>query len=160
MTHDGFRKLAACVVLASAGVASLYGAMPASVAPSLHVSPQNSANIQALENYQLVALKSVHFAAHDSHLAFDEMTMLNAWAKRFCQYSNLVFEVRGYADGGASAEQNLAASGERATAVARFLSDHGVPSKRILLIGLGEVDPADPVVNPEHQRVDIRVFAP
>jgi len=147
-------------MLASAFVASLSGATPASVTPSLHVSPQNSANIQALENYQVVALKSVQFTAHDSHLSFNEKAALKALAERFAQSSNIVSEVRGYADGGASVEQNLAASGERATAVARYLAENGVSSERILLIGLGAVDPEGPVLDPEHQRVDIRIFAP
>jgi hypothetical protein len=71
----------------------------------------------------------------------------------------MVLEVRGYADG-ASVAQNLAASAKRAMAVARFLTDQGVPPEQILILGLGEVDPTGPALDPEHQRADIRIFEP
>jgi outer membrane protein OmpA-like peptidoglycan-associated protein len=133
---------------------------PHTAAPSLRLSPDNYARVQALENYKLVALESVRFASFDTHIRPDERTGLSALAKRFFQSSDMVFEVRGYADGAASVKQNLAASAERATAVARFLTDQGVPPERILILGLGEVDPAGPVLDHERHRVDIRIFAP
>jgi outer membrane protein OmpA-like peptidoglycan-associated protein len=160
VTNHGLNKLAACAILACAYLARLEAATPTTSAPSPRVSPDYSIRVQALENYKLVALESVRFASLDSHISPDERTALSALAKRFCQSSEMVFEVRGYADGAASVKQNLAASAERATAVARFLTGQGVPLEQILILGLGEVDPASPVLDPEHQRVDIRIFAP
>ena len=159
MTHHGLRKLAASAVVAGAFMVSLQAATP-TTAPSLRVSPDNSTRAQALENYKLVALESVRVPSPGGDISPDERAALGALAKRFCQSSEMVFEIRGYADGAASAKQNLAASAERATAVARFLTDQGVPPEQILILGLGEVDPVGPVLDPAHQRVDIRIFAP
>jgi peptidoglycan-binding protein ArfA len=153
--HFRLRKLAVCAAV----LGGLRAATPGSVAPSLRLSPDTSDKIQALENYQLITLKSVRFGSQDSRLSLGDRTALSEMAKRFGQPGNVVIEIRGYADGG-SVEQDLTVSAERATAVARFLTNHGVPPERIFIIGLGAVDPAGPRSEPEHQRVDIRIFAP
>jgi flagellar motor protein MotB len=52
----------------------------------------------------------------------------------------------------------MALSTERAQVIQTFLIERGVPTDRILVLGIGAVDPAGPALNPDHQRVDIRVF--
>jgi outer membrane protein OmpA-like peptidoglycan-associated protein len=106
----------------------------------------------------MVALKSAHFGPGNADLKLDEIAALDNFARRFCGASESIIELRGYAEGAGSAAQDLALSTERAKAVARFLTDRGVPQERILIIGLGEVDPESHRYNPEHQRVDIRIF--
>jgi hypothetical protein len=44
--------------------------------------------------------------------------------------------------------------------IARLLIAGGIGKERILIMGLGEVDPAGPARRAEHQRVDVRVFVP
>lgn len=160
MTHRNLRKFCELGILVGSCLASLHASAPETVTPSLRVSSNNSANAHALENYRLVAVKRVRFAARDTQLRPDERTALNTFAQRFCRSSEMFYEVRGYADETASAEQNLVASTVRANTVARFLTDQCVSPERILIIGLGAIDPAGLVLDPEHQRVDIRILAP
>jgi outer membrane protein OmpA-like peptidoglycan-associated protein len=144
-------------VLAALSVANIQAA-PDYVAPSLRGYSPESAKIQALEDYQLLALQRVRFAARDTRLGAEQRAALVAFAKQFQPGSNMMVEVRGYADGSESAAQNLSASTERATKIARFLTAQGVPAEQILILGLGEVDPSGAALNPEHQRVDVRLF--
>ncbi len=126
--------------------------------PAVHTSLLTSPEVRALENERLVSLKSVHFAAGSSELKPDDRIALENLANGICASNEFVIELRGYADGAASAAENLALSIERANVIARFLSERG--RRRILIVGLGEVDPGGPALVPEHQRVDIRVFVP
>ncbi len=114
----------------------------------------------ALESYRLVTLSSAHFAAGAWALTAEEKAALEALAKRFCRTEQTVIELRGYADGAGSAEQDGALSAARAHAVEGFLIERGVPAERIILLGLGEVDPSGPAFRAEHQRVDVRIFMP
>jgi hypothetical protein len=82
----------------------------------------------------------------------------NRLANRLVQTRQAVIELRGYADGAGSTEQNVALSSERADVIQRLLIERGVAADRIVAFGLGAVDPAGPALNPDHQRVDIRVF--
>jgi len=87
----------------------------------------------------------------------DEIS-LSQLVKRFCRTNQFVIELRGYADGTGSVEQDLALSTKRVLAIAPAPTENGIPSQRIRVAGLGEVDDTGPRDNPEHQRVDIRIF--
>lgn len=112
-----------------------------------------------LESYRLVTLSSAHFVAGARELSAGEKVALEGLAKRFCHTDQTVVELRGYADGAGSVARDIALSTERARAVEKFLIERGVPAERIVLLGLGEVDPSGPALRAEHQRVDVRVFA-
>jgi outer membrane protein OmpA-like peptidoglycan-associated protein len=150
------RTFSGFAVVAVVGVATAQATEPeAAVYPGYS---KTLADVQALESYHLVALRRVHFAAGKHDLSLREKASLENFATPFCQTNQWVVELRGYADGARSTEQNANLSAERAKAVARILSEYGIPSQNILPLGLGEIDPGSPAPKPEHQRVDIRIF--
>jgi outer membrane protein OmpA-like peptidoglycan-associated protein len=116
-------------------------------------------SVEALEDYKLVKLKRVYFASRKSDLSLEEEMSLGQFVRRFCRTNQFVIELRGYADDAGSADHGLALSTKRAEAIAQYLTKSGILPQRIRLIGLGEIDANRPTDNPEHQRVDIRIFA-
>lgn len=158
MKHS-VRKLGGVGVLAIAFVATIQAGEREAMAPSLHVRPTTASEIEALENYSVVELTSANFASGRAHLRREERAALDQLAKRLCQTTDSVIELRGYADGAISTAENLKLSNERAAAVAQLLIEQGVAPQRILTLGLGEVDPTGVPGLAEHQRVDVRVFA-
>lgn len=160
MKYCRLSRLSAFAALVGLCLTGLQAAELENVSLVLHEPSDTSASIQALENDRMVALKSAHFGLGNADLKLDEIAALDNFVRRFCSASESIIELRGYAEGAGSAAQDLALSTERAKAVARFLTERGVPQKRILIVGLGEVDPESHRVNPEHQRVDIRIFDP
>jgi outer membrane protein OmpA-like peptidoglycan-associated protein len=116
------------------------------------------ASSEVLEDYRLVKLKRVYFALGKADLSIEDQISLGQFVRRFCRMNQIVVELRGYADGAGSREHDLALSTQRAEAIARSLTEGGVLSQRIRLVGLGEIDERGPKDNPERQRVDIRIF--
>jgi OOP family OmpA-OmpF porin len=137
-------------IITALGVALVACAAPVFAAPGAG----------ALESYRLVTLSSAHFASGTPELTAGEKASLDDLAKRFCHTDQTVIELRGYADGAGSTKRDVALSAARAHAVERFLIERGVPAERIILLGLGEVDPGGPALLAEHQRVDVRIFVP
>jgi len=153
-------KLCACGVLLIPFVMTAHGAGRESVPPTVRVPPVPSVQPNALENYDLVSLQRVLFSADHSNLSRTEKATMDQIAKTLSAHPTTIIELRGYADGAASPAASSALSLERATVIARFLTARGVARKRIFILGLGEVDPTGPPRRAEHQRVDVRVFAP
>jgi outer membrane protein OmpA-like peptidoglycan-associated protein len=110
----------------------------------------------ALEDYQLTTLKRINFTCGKSIASRDEKASLSKLVNTVGTTS--IIELRGYADGAGSTEKNLALSTARAEAVAKILIASGISSDRVRVIGLGAVEVNGPALNPEHQRVDLRVF--
>jgi outer membrane protein OmpA-like peptidoglycan-associated protein len=154
------RELCLSGVLLSAMMATGSAAGRESVPAALRVLPAPSVKAEALENYQLVSLKRVHFSVGVSKPTPGDQAALDQVAQALSKRPASMIELRGYADGTASSARNVALSLERANAIARFLTARGVPKEHILILGLGEVDPTGPQGSAEHQRVDIRVFDP
>jgi outer membrane protein OmpA-like peptidoglycan-associated protein len=148
-------KLCACGVLLIPFVVTAHAAGRESVPPTVRVQPVQPA---ALEDYDLVTLRRVHFFAGHSNPIRSERAVLDQIAQTLSKHPGAVIELRGYADGAASPAANNALSLERATAIARLLTTRGVAKERILILGLGEVDFSGPSRLAEHQRVDVRVF--
>lgn len=142
------------VLLTAAAVATAAG--PESAPRTLHPTPDT----EMLESYNLAALKRIYFLPGSSSLGPNEIAALDQVINHLPKTPGFVVELRGYADGTASTATNLTLSVERANEVARLLADHGVGRDRILILGLGEVDPAAQPLLLAHQRVDIRVFVP
>jgi outer membrane protein OmpA-like peptidoglycan-associated protein len=113
-------------------------------------------NIEGLESYQLTNLKRIYFACGKSDASQELKTSLRNLVNIVGEGS--IIELRGFADSAGSLEKNIALSTARAEGIAKFLIDIGIPSRRIRVIGLGAVDADGPALNPEHQRVDLRVF--
>jgi outer membrane protein OmpA-like peptidoglycan-associated protein len=154
LERTGLRTIS---VLGAAMLAWLSSAVAASNAtPSAQQLSRPS--VEALENYRLLSRNCAHFAVGKVELSPEERASLTALSNRLGQTKQAVIELRGYADGAGSTEQNLALSTERAQMIQRLLIELGIPRGRILVLGLGAVDSAGPTLIPDHQRVDIRVF--
>lgn len=150
-------KLFACGVLLIPFGVTAHAAGRGSVPPTVHIEPVQPA---ALENYDLVTLQRVHFSAGHSNPIRSERAVVDQITRALSKHPGAIIELRGYADGAASPAANNALSFERANMVAHLLTARGVAAKRILILGLGEVDPTGPPLRAEHQRVDVRVFTP
>jgi outer membrane protein OmpA-like peptidoglycan-associated protein len=150
------QKLCAAVVLLTAVVAP---GKAGGIVIHRPPSAATAAQIEGLENYSLLSLTRVHFPTGHSNPGRGERQNLNQIVKPLAENSGTIIELRGYADGAARAAANVALSLERARVIARFLIAHGVARERILILGLGEVDPTGPPRRAEQQRVDLRVFA-
>jgi outer membrane protein OmpA-like peptidoglycan-associated protein len=160
LTTGSITKLCVAGVLWSALVMSSQAAEPDGGSVDRPVPTATKAQIEALENYSVVSLKRVHFSTGDSTPSSSAAATLDQITNTLSERSASIIELRGYADGSASPAANIALSLERANVIARILMKRGVARERILILGLGEVDPTGPRGRAEHQRVDLRVFAP
>jgi outer membrane protein OmpA-like peptidoglycan-associated protein len=149
-------KLLAPGVLLTAALAMAGG--PDASAPTLHMPMTTAARAAALEDYNVIALKRVYFLVGHAGLRRSEVAALSEIARQLRQRTDLVVELRGYADGAPSPAGDVALSLDRAGAVARLLGKEGIAQERILVLGLGEVDPTGAARQAEHQRVDVRIF--
>ena len=104
------------------------------------------------------ALK-VHFSSGQATIEADQAATLDQAARLFREGSPLVMIVAGSADTVGSAAQNLDLSIRRAAAVAKALSDRGIPIERLQVLGRGnselEVATANGVANAENRTVSI-----
>ena len=156
LTAHGMIKLCTVVVLTCGAAMAESPAAPGSVPRTLRTAPE----IEALENYSLLTLTRIYFSTGHAGLSRAERASLGQVFKHLGEPGESVIELRGYADGAASTAADVALSLERARQVGRFLIAHGVAKQRILILGLGAIDPAGPPLRREHQRVDMRVFVP
>jgi outer membrane protein OmpA-like peptidoglycan-associated protein len=154
LERTSLKKIGVLGVAMLASVGSALGG--SSVAPADQRVARPS--VESLENYTLLSRDSAHFKLGKVDLSTEERASLAGLANRLVQTRQAVIELRGYADGAGSTEQNVALSSERADVIQRLLIERGVAADRIVAFGLGAVDPAGPALNPDHQRVDIRVF--
>jgi outer membrane protein OmpA-like peptidoglycan-associated protein len=147
-------------VLLSALAIPSHAAEPDGASVERPVPTATKAQLEALENYSMVSLKRLYFSSGDSTASSSAAATLDQITNTLSEHSASIVELRGYADGSASPAANIALSLDRANVIARILMKRGVPRERILILGLGEVDRTGPDGRAEHQRVDLRVFAP
>jgi outer membrane protein OmpA-like peptidoglycan-associated protein len=160
LTTSSIAKLCVAGVLLTVSVLPSQAVEPEGVTLHGQVSNAVATQVEVLENYGLVSLNRVHFSADHSNPSHSEKATLDQIANLALERSGTIIELRGYADGASSSAANIALSVERADKIARFLTERRVPRERILVLGLGEVDPMGTPRRAEHQRVDVRVFAP
>jgi outer membrane protein OmpA-like peptidoglycan-associated protein len=127
---------------------------------ALSVRAPVSERVALLESYDLVALDRVYFNSGALHPKEGQLASLSPLLARAASLSGSMIELRAYADGGASTVDDMKMSTLRAEAVARFLRSQGIASNRIVVVPIGAVDPTGRASEAEHQRVDIRLFAP
>jgi outer membrane protein OmpA-like peptidoglycan-associated protein len=104
-------------------------------------------------------LNRVFFQYEQNVLSPKEKVALDALASRFSRAPQSVIELRGYTDGMESAQHEAALGTKRSQTIAEYLGARGIPSDSILLVATGEPDDQDKSMNPQHRRVDIRVFS-
>jgi len=151
--------LAATFVIGMLGVVSVTEAHAEEIASSVYRQTAKSpVSIEALENYTLEKLTRVYFGSEKSDLTVEEKAALDDVVRRFSGSTESVVELRGYMDGLESAQDKTGLDATRSQTVARYLTRNGIPADRILLVAPGWATDGDPQKNPEHRRVDVRVF--
>ncbi|HEY7302860.1 MAG TPA: OmpA family protein [Bryobacteraceae bacterium] len=116
-------------------------------------------NTEDLESCTLVTLNRVFFRYDQKVLSAEEKVALDALANRFSRTAQSVIELRGYTDGMESSQHETELGTIRSQAIADYLVARGIPSDSILLVPTGAGDDQDKSMNPQHRRVDVRVFA-
>ncbi|MEX2300786.1 MAG: OmpA family protein [Bryobacterales bacterium] len=123
-----------------------------------------STKIDNLDNYRLVATKSVQFAFNRHELTDEAKATLDEATSGLQDRTNYVIEIRGFTDSVGNGNYNLQLSQKRADAVLRYLTvEHSVPLYRVHMIGVGDVEPVADNKTKEgreqNRRVELRLFA-
>ena len=155
MRHRSLMVLGWLGVAVFARIDAVHGARRENVVGHQNTGSRDSGG--ALENYTVESLQRFFFSSATSDLSPAEKTPLRHLLAHFRRPDQFIIELRGYMDGAESRENNPALSLQRAEAIARFLSASGIPSQSIRTMGLGEIE-GGPANNPEHRRVDVRIF--
>ena len=153
------RAFAAGTVLGMLCVASATEARAGENAATVYrESTKPAVSVESLETYTLVKLNRVYFNYEASDLSAEEKIALNDLARQFSGTTQAVIELRGYADGMESAQGGGALGAKRSQRIADYLIAKGVPPDSILLVAADGMSDDSRSRNPEHRRVDIRVF--
>lgn len=125
----------------------------------------NAANerISSLDDYEEKKLSTINFKVGSAVLTPDAKAMLDDVAAQAKSEKGYVIEVRGFASSDGSTSLNDRLSERRAQAVMRYLAQHEIPLRRIVLpFGYGEAMPvADNTTREgrvQNRRVEVRVL--
>ena len=126
----------------------------------LSLSPDLQASSERRKPGKLHAVKlnRVYFNYEASDLSPEEKIVLNEVARRASGTTQSVVELRGYSDGMESAQRGTVLATQRSQMIAHYLTANGVAQHSILLVASDGMKDEAKSINPEHRRVDIRVF--
>jgi outer membrane protein OmpA-like peptidoglycan-associated protein/uncharacterized protein YdeI (BOF family) len=119
--------------------------------------------ISSLDDYEEKKLSTINFKVGSAVLTPDAKAMLDDVATQAKSEKGYVIEVRGFASSDGSTNLNDRLSERRAQAVMRYLAQHEIPLRRIVLpFGYGEAMPvADNTTREgrvQNRRVEVRVL--
>lgn len=92
-------------------------------------------------NAKTLALKHVNFETGSAALTADSRYELDNLVTAMTTYPSLVIEVAGHTDNVGDPAANMTLSSQRAAAVAKYLTDRGIPSSRLRPHGYGDTKP-------------------
>jgi outer membrane protein OmpA-like peptidoglycan-associated protein len=99
--------------------------------------------VENIDKYKLVSSQDVLFGFDKAALTPEGQSKLDSLLQSAQGMGHYLVEVEGYTDRTGPRDYNLALSRRRADTVVRYMVDHGVPLRRIHMIGLGyESQPA------------------
>ncbi|HYA36669.1 MAG TPA: OmpA family protein [Candidatus Methylomirabilis sp.] len=133
-----------------------YGLMPvASVEPKAAVSPKEE---------RLTLTGDATFGFDKSNLTAKDRERLDKLIARVKASPDVTsIRVTGYTDNVGKPEYNMRLSLRRAEAAQRYLIDHGIDPKRIVIVGMGEADPVasngTPAGRARNRRAEIDIHA-
>ncbi len=133
----------------AAGTAAVAPASePVAAAPEAPATVEQVANCQTKVNAAIEG-KSINFQTSGAAITADSMVIIDSLATELKNCAGTTVEVQGHTDsrGGDAANQTL--SEARAAAVAKALTDKGVPAERLTSKGYGETQPLDPALTAE-----------
>jgi len=102
-------------------------------------------------------LSGVHFAKDKSDLSTSANGALDSIIVHYRNCGECHFEVIGHTDTQGEEEHNMVLSKERATAVASYLIEHGIPTDNMLIQGLGSARPIASNETEEERALNRRV---
>jgi OOP family OmpA-OmpF porin len=117
--------------------------------------------IDALDQYELVKVVSVPFAANSAALTDNAKAQLDEVASNAPGAKNYLIEVKGYTDVTGAASTNLDLSLSRADAVAQYLAAKNIPLRRMTIpMGYGETKSGATTAagREAENRVDVRIL--
>ena len=100
---------------------------------------------------------NILFDTDSATLRTASRTTLNDLARNFAQYPDNVIAVEGHTDSTGSEQHNQRLSERRASSVADYLIDNGVPASAITVYGYGELRPASTNDTVEGRQLNRRV---
>ena len=100
---------------------------------------------------------NILFDTDSSSLRSDSRNTLNELARNFAQYPDNMITVEGHTDATGTEQYNQRLSERRASAVADYLIDSGVPASAITVYGYGELRPASTNDTVEGRQLNRRV---
>ncbi len=119
-----------------------------------------TAQLARLAVGETVTLPELYFDQGQARLLPAVRTALDELAATLRTQPDLRFEVQGHTDNVGNAELNRQLSQQRAAAVCRYLTAHGVPAPQLRPMGYGGTKPvadnADPAQRPLNRRVVLR----
>ncbi|MBV8812711.1 MAG: OmpA family protein [Acidobacteriaceae bacterium] len=107
-----------------------------------------------------MSLKRVYFRYDESNLSTQEKIALNGVVDSFRRDTQSVIELRGYTDGMESLHSGTTLGITRSQTIARYFMASGIPAKSILVVPTNGISDDERSMNPEHRRVDVRLFTP
>jgi len=118
-----------------------------------------------IDNFQLVTTESVLFPLGKHTLTREGKEQLDTAIANIKNAGNYILEVEGFTDPTGGREMNLALSRRRADTVVRYLTtEHGIPLRKIHVIGVGEeTAKAEEMrtrdARKQARRVEVKVYA-
>jgi OOP family OmpA-OmpF porin len=121
--------------------------------------------IEERDKLELHGETTVLFRINSSALTPEGKAAIDELAAGLVSLERFVVELEGFTDRTGDRTLNLSLSQRRAEAVARYLTiKHGVPLRRVYVLGVGEESPAadnkTPSGRAQNRRVAMRIFAP
>jgi outer membrane protein OmpA-like peptidoglycan-associated protein len=132
-------------------------APPAPEALVLRADSGGTAQLARLAVGEAVTLPELHFEQGTARLLLPARAALDTLAAMRQKSAGLRLEVQGHTDNVGNADLNRQLSQQRAEAVCRYLTAHGVHTAQLRPVGYGGTQPvadnADPVQRPRNRRV-------
>lgn len=118
---------------------------------------------RAAENARLALTTTVHFAYDQSDIRPEDRAILDAKVPVLQANPGVMIRVQGHTDERGSDEYNLALGQRRASAVKRYLIDHGIAESRIETVTYGEERPvaqgSDESAYAQNRRAEFEITA-
>ena len=125
-------------------------------------SARLDATIHSLDNYRLAATQNVYFRAGKSQLTPEDIRLLDQVIARVSELNGYVVAIQGSTDRTGGKAYKLALSQRRAEAVERYLTLHGVPLRRVHVLGNGSENPnaknSTRTGRRDERRAEVRIY--
>lgn len=119
--------------------------------------------VENIDNFKVASTQAVLFGFNKAVLTEADAAKLDTIIQQAQTSPRYVVEVEGYTDRVGAKDYNLVLSRRRADAVTRYLIDHGIPLRRLHMIGLGETPKTEMAANltkKEMRRVVVNLYVP